>query len=94
MSTASRSIVFVVMERLATVSPPVRQEHFRKKKQVDGKEQEGKLRAELRTRDEGNFGLNTEEFKLHLLQSALPSWVWFLYCIGGEQSDINQIFFK
>lgn len=47
-----------IMERLSTVSQPVRQKPLGKKEDVDEKNENGKLLVEEGTTDEGNCGLS------------------------------------
>lgn len=49
------------MERLPTVSQPVRQKRLGKEKDVDGKNENGKLLVQQGTTDEGNFEMNAQE---------------------------------
>lgn len=50
-----------MMERLSTVSQPVRQKRLGKEKDVDEKNENGKLLAQQGTTGEGNFEMNAQD---------------------------------
>ena len=71
-----------VMERSSTVGQHAPQKHHGKKKEVDEKKHDGKL--PVKTTDEGNSGLNTNNSV-----SVLHCHHLFSFCIAdGQHADV------